>query len=121
FTQYLDEYENNTQLRASSESYLTVNNPEISYENNLLELQSRSIYLDIGLEKIRKGLATAKNLEFNKLPGPIANQLNEINDQLQIAIDQLQHLRSVMYVTEILGTYESKTYLILLHDNTRPK
>ncbi len=121
FYDYLNNFQNNTQVRSGTDGYLSTSTSNTNYQNYLEELVNRQPYLTTGIEKYQKGLGQAQKVDMSVLPGFLVSGLVNMNLKLKQYETGVQSLESVKYLPEILGLNSKKTYLILLQDSTRIK
>lgn len=121
FYEYLNSFENNVQQSNGVETYLVAKTSNKNYKDLLEEVQLRSPYLDSGIEKYKKGLEQVESVNLSLIPSFLSNQLTNVNARLRENVSVIDSLKSMKYIPEILGVEGSRSYLILLLDNTRVK
>ncbi len=121
YNEYLSNYKNNTQIRAATDSFLSITDNGIDYSNMLLEFKDRTPYLQLGIDKINKGVDQLKITDYNKIPPFLTERILTVNNSLQRVGKLADTLKSSEQIPDLLGAYDTRTYLMLLFDNTRLK
>ncbi len=119
FNDYLKNYQNNTQLRSATDSYLSISETGLDYSKSLKEQASRLPYLDTGIIKIKKASDQLDSINYSLIPTPLASEFAKINQVIKSRADFTSYSDSLHYLNEILGVNTPQTYLVLLLDNTR--
>lgn len=119
--QYLGAYQNNLQLRASESNYLSASDSGFDYSDYLEELSSASAFLEVGLEKVGKGVVMANSLNLNILPEEIAREATELNSLINHRFNNVDAMKLASFTSELMGIDGRKNYAILLQDNTLPR
>lgn len=118
---YFDSYKNNTQLRSGTESYLSITENSLDYENLILDQVERIPYLDLGIDKVRKADTQISQVNYNNLPTFISERLLSVNQELKGFVKYLDYLEGSKFIGDLLGVYGTRTYLMLVLDNTKIK
>lgn len=121
FYKYLSDFESNIQQSNGVDSYLESKNSTKDYKAILEEFEDRAPYLDSGIEKYKKGLQQAENVNYSLIPDFISGKLKNLNEKLKERVEIVDSLKSMKNLPELLALNGPKTYLILLTDNTRLK
>ncbi len=119
YNEYLDLFENNTQLRSGTDGYLSIAQPGVNYSDVLGEIQIREAFINNGIEKADKAIEQIKVYDYSVLPPKLASRVKSLNAEILSFQEGLAGLQNYRYIPEILGVGEPKTYLILALDNTR--
>lgn len=119
--EYLNNYQGNLQLRTSTESYLSVTNTGIDYENFLLDFHDAYPYLQTGIQKYQKGVSDLRKTNISLLPTFMQQNISDINNALFALEDDVVALDRLEYLEDMLGVYFPRTYVLLLLDNSRLK
>src|SRR5690606_2940459 len=118
---YFDSYKNNTQLRSGTESYLSITENSLDYENLILDQVERIPYLDLGIDKVRKADTQISQVNYNNLPTFISERLLSVNQELKGFVKYLDYLEGSKFIGDLLVVYGTRTYLMLVLDNTKIK
>jgi nucleoside-diphosphate-sugar epimerase len=121
FYSYVSEFKNNTQVRAGTDSYLTVSNTGQDYSPYLTELHTREPYISLGVDKIIKGTEEMNKIDLSLLPGFLQTRFVNFRNTFASNKDWAEKVKGSANISDILGLTENRSYLILLHDNTRLK
>jgi nucleoside-diphosphate-sugar epimerase len=117
--EYLDNFVNNTQVRTNDTNMLSVTDSGVNLEEYLSKAESRKAYLSLGITKINEANENLQTFDSGKLPSFFTKKILKTNSEIANNIDEFNSTKGLSYLPEILGTSESKTYLLLLLDNTR--
>lgn len=118
---YLNEFKNNTQVRAGTDSYLTVSNPGQDYSPILQELKTREPYINLGVDKIKKGNEEINKIDLSLLPSFLQTRINSFKKSFADNQDWANKIKGAGYLSDLLGFQQTRVYLVLLFDNTRLK
>lgn len=121
FYDYLNNFKNNTQLRAGSDSYLAVANNGSDYSEYLKEMDIRSPFLNLGKDKIDKSSELAGKVDSTLYPGFIQGRFNQLTKSIEESQKWANSSTSIENIADLLGYKSTKVYLFLLLDNTRLK
>lgn len=119
FIEYTNLFENNTQIRSGSDTFLSANDSAKGYENLLLEFEDRQPYIQLGKDKISKSVSQLNNFDYSFIPGSLFESIIDLNIKLNDNQKSLEKVEAAGFIPEILGANNSHTYLILILDNTR--
>ncbi len=119
YEDYVENYENNTQLRFSTESYISVNDSEKSYDEILQNMSSRSTYIEVGIDKINQSIDSITSYNLNFLPKGIESRLTNIHLDLQNSKANINRINSLKYLSDLFGNQSEKSYAFIIQDNTR--
>ncbi len=113
-------YNNNTQLRTSSESYLSV----ISSENNISELleqlSQRTAFVESGINKYEQGINLLNQINTDSLPQALKEPVMQISNKLNSLNNYTQIVSTFANLPELLGHNKTTNYLLVLLDNSIP-
>lgn len=116
---YSEGFSNNTQVRAGSDTYLSTKDAGVNFEDDLLELDSRSPFLQVGLDKVNNAYFQLSNSDLNFLPSYAVERIIHVNSDLRKINTSVNSISYTKYLPEIVGVGSTKTYLVLVLDNTR--
>lgn len=119
--QYLLNYKNNLQLRSSETNYLSTLDSGLNYNDYLLEVSNNSPFLEIGLQKVQKGIAQINQVNTSQLPAVIAEDVSSLNTSIANRFKDSNVLKLASFTPELLGLDGRRNYAILLQDNTIPR
>ncbi len=119
--QYLLNYKNNLQLRSSETNYLSTLDAGLNYNDYLLEISNNAPFLEIGLEKIQKGISLLGNTNISQLPQVLAQDVVNLNNSIVQKFTDSDVLKLAAFTPELLGLDGRRNYAVLLQDNTIPK
>ncbi len=118
-TNYTNTYQNNTEVRTGTETYLSIKDSGYDYQAYLDNLETNSVYLQIGLDKVNKGLEGLGLIDYTKFPSFINSEIFEFNTELKNSLSEVESLQIESNLSTFLGSRNPKSHLVLLLDNTR--
>jgi len=118
---YFNAFSNNTQLRLTTENYLSVVKSGINHSLALEELQSNAYYINFYVDRILGLKKLFKSFDYSIYPQFISNYFESLNNKIITIIDEFNYFKLVNYFDKLIGHKNAKNYLILLLDNTRPR
>ncbi len=116
---YTSAFVNNTQIRAGADTYLSTKDAGINFQDNLLELESRAPFMQVGLDKVNNAQSQLNTADLNFLPSYAVERVLKTNADLKRINSDVNSVSYTTYLPEILGVGSTKTYLIVVLDNTR--
>src|SRR5690606_22046283 len=78
-------------------------------------------FLEVGLEKVGKGVAMTNNLNLNILPEEISREAVKLNTLINQKFNNVEAMKLAGFTAELLGINGRQNYAVLLQDNTLPK
>lgn len=120
FNSYLDILQNNTVLRAATDSYISLSNLGVDYSQYFNRLKTSLPYVENGLSKIQKSAGIIKSIKSDLIPGLFANNLFPINNKIVSMSEFTKDMNTAKYLPSLFGVDSTKTYLVLILDNGIP-
>lgn len=120
-TEYLDAYEDNTQLRISSDTFISLENDGVNYEDYLLEMHSREAFLESGIQKVNEAKRSLPLEKTTFIPKFIREKLDAKEKDFLNFAPQIASFEQYKYLPTLLGSSQEQTYAIILLDNSLPK
>lgn len=117
---FVNEFENNTERRTGTESYLTVSGSALDFRDELETLEANQIFVDSGIDQFEQNLESLKLRDTSVLPEIFTDEISKINGQLFNLESNVSVFENELLLTEFLGGDEAITHLLLVLDNTRP-
>jgi len=119
YGEYLEKFENNTQLRNNENSFISTQDEGLNLSEDLVELKRRASFYDSGIEKLREASFELENLNLSIYTSTIQNEIREINTFIDQFIVKSQSFESYKFLPEVLGVDTPKTYGVLILDNSK--
>lgn len=120
FSEYLNALQNNTITRAATDSYLSLSSSGEDYSNLLNQINSLSPFVEDGVSKIQLSSESIASINYDLIPGFIAQTITPINQSIISVADQTKNSSASRHIPNLLGAEGAKTYLVLLLDSSRP-
>ncbi|MCS7317042.1 MAG: NAD(P)-dependent oxidoreductase [Candidatus Dojkabacteria bacterium] len=120
YEKYWASFRNNTQVRLSSENYLSVVNIGIDHSDLFNEMQHNIPFLKFYVQEVIDIVKQLETFELQYYPEFIASRIYELNERIKIFANKAYLFNYLEYFYNLLGFNEKKHYAIILVDNTRP-
>ncbi|HEC64437.1 MAG TPA: DUF4012 domain-containing protein [bacterium] len=117
--EYFENFQDDVFYRPNSDSLLTAESRS-DYTQYFEAIQLEQGELSDGINRMSSAIDLINKTDISFFPSQISTQIEEYIIGSQLVIDELERLETLgNYMPEILGYGESKTFLLLLHDNSR--
>ncbi|GIW58914.1 MAG: hypothetical protein KatS3mg086_199 [Candidatus Dojkabacteria bacterium] len=117
---YLEDYEDNTQQRLSSDIYISLLNEGVNYEDEILEFESRIPFVESGAQKLQN-IITRIPIPRKTLITALDQKLNDADLELVSYSNSILNLKNYQYLVDLLGINKPTTMAILIVDDSIPR
>jgi nucleoside-diphosphate-sugar epimerase len=118
--EYLENYQDNTQKRLSSDVYISLLNDGINHEDTILEFESRIPFVESGIQKLQN-VKPKIPIKRQGLPKSIQDELTQIDFELLNYSNEVEKLSNYQYLPDLLGINNQTTILFFFVDNSIPR
>lgn len=117
--QYLENFENNTQLRTGTDSLLSAVTPGADFSTQLIATDENVDLAEVGLERIIQADREIQSANPSDLPSFLSRRFEEVKNEIVNLRSELTTVTTEVLLPELFGGKGQRTHLLVIQDNSR--